>query len=46
MKTEQQLWQTFLQTGQVRDYLQYKKSQQTPNPKRRIADSSRYKTLE
>lgn len=42
---EQEYWQKFLQTGQVTDYLRYRQlmERQEPNPRRRIAESSKYK---
>lgn len=42
---EQEYWQRFFQTGQVRDYLRYCRlaGRDEPNPRRRIQDSSKYK---
>lgn len=37
-------WEAFMQTGQVRDYLQYRKQEQEEmNPRRRMERSSVYK---
>ncbi|MCI5679341.1 MAG: hypothetical protein MR278_05105 [Bacteroidales bacterium] len=42
---ERAYWQRFLQTGQVEDYLRYRKylAEQAENPRRRIEETSRYK---
>lgn len=42
---ERAYWQKFLQTGQVADYLRYRKhiEQRGANPRHRIAETSRYK---
>nr|WP_294682192.1 hypothetical protein [uncultured Anaerotignum sp.] len=40
---EQREWQRFLQTGQVADYLRYRRQAEQENPRRRIEESSRYK---
>ena len=45
---EKECWQRFFQTGQVRDYLRYRRltgqaEPDGPNPRRRIQDSSKYK---
>ncbi|MGN0133099.1 MAG: hypothetical protein ACI4AO_00090 [Anaerotignum sp.] len=42
---ERAYWQQFLQTGQVEDYLRYRKylAEQAENPRRRIEEASRYK---
>ena len=42
---ERAYWQRFLQTGQVEDYLRYRKylAEQAENPCRRIEEASRYK---
>ncbi len=42
---ERAYWQRFLQTGQVEDYLRYRKylAEQAENPCRRIEETSRYK---
>lgn len=42
---ERAYWQQFLQTGQVADYLRYRKylTEQAENPRRRIEETSRYK---
>lgn len=44
---EQTYWQRFLQTGQVEDYLRYRKylAEQAENPRRRIEEASRYKNF-
>lgn len=42
---EQNYWQRFLQTGQVEDYLRYRKftAERSENPRRRIEETSRNK---
>ena len=42
---EQAYWRKFLETGQVTDYLRYRKytAEQAENPRRRIEEVSRYK---
>lgn len=42
---ERNYWQKFLQTGQVEDYLRYRKhtAEQAENPRRRIEETSRHK---
>ena len=42
---EQAYWRKFLETGQVADYLRYRKytAEQAENPRRRIEEVSRYK---
>ena len=42
---EQAYWQKFVETGQVTDYLRYRKytAGQEGNPRRRIEETSRYK---
>ncbi|MBR4015227.1 MAG: hypothetical protein IKI88_03370 [Anaerotignum sp.] len=42
---ERKDWQRFMQTGQVEDYLRYRQraANREPNPRRRIAESSKYK---
>lgn len=44
-ETEQAHWQKFLQTGQVEDYLRYRRhtEKQEQNPRRRIEEASRHK---
>ena len=44
---EQAYWQKFLQTGQVTDYLCYRKytAEQAENPRRRIEETSRHKNF-
>lgn len=44
-ENERDYWQKFLQTGQVEDYLRYRKytAEQAENPRRRIEETSRYK---
>ena len=44
-ENERDYWQKFLQTGQVEDYLLYRKytAEQAENPRRRIEETSRYK---
>lgn len=42
---EQAYWRKFLETGQVTDYLRYRKytAEQEQNPLRRIEETSRHK---
>lgn len=42
---EREHWQRFLQTGQVSDYLRYRKQaeKESQNPRRRIEETSKYK---
>jgi hypothetical protein len=42
-ETEQTYWRKFLETGQVTDYLRYRKhmAEQAENPRRRIEETSR-----
>ena len=42
---EQAYWRKFLETGQVTDYLRYRKhmAEQAENLRRRIEETSRYK---
>ena len=42
---EQAYWRKFLETGQVADYLRYRKhtAEQEQNPLRRIEETSRHK---
>ena len=42
---EQLFWRKFLETGQIADYLRYRRQTEQPmeNPRRRIEESSRYK---
>ena len=42
---EQTYWRKFLETGQVTDYLRYRKhtAERAENPRRRIEESSRFK---
>ncbi|MBQ5589837.1 MAG: hypothetical protein IIU70_06820, partial [Anaerotignum sp.] len=44
-ETEQAYWRKFLETGQVTDYLRYRKhmAEQRENPRRRIEETSRNK---
>lgn len=42
---EKEYWQAFFQTGQILDYLRYRRlaERDEPNPRRRIQDSSKHK---
>ena len=42
---EQSYWQRFLETGQITDYLRYRKhiAEQVENHRRRIEEASKYK---
>ncbi len=42
-ETEQAYWRKFLETGQVTDYLRYRKhiAEERENPRRRIEETSR-----
>ncbi len=45
-KQQRDLWKTFTQTGQISDYLRYHdaaRREREPNPRRKIADSSKGK---
>ena len=44
-KTEQAYWEKFLETGQVADYLRYRKhiAEEREKPRRRIEETSRNK---
>ena len=44
-ETEQAYWRKFLETGQVTDYLRYRKhiAEERENPRRRIEETSRNK---
>ena len=44
-ENEQNYWRKFLETGQVTDYLRYRKhmAEQAENPRRRIEEASRHK---
>ena len=46
-ETELAYWRKFLETGQVADYLRYRKytAEQEENPQRRIEETSRYKNF-
>ena len=47
LEQEQAYWQKFVETGQVTDYLRYRKyiAEERENPRRRIEETSRYKKL-
>ena len=45
LEQEQAYWQKFVETGQVTDYLRYRKyiAEERGNPRRRIEETSRHK---